>query len=78
MIPTKPPPTFKNPEKWSTEMQDFVSKCLVKKPEERMSATQLLRVCLSSSIWNTVFILGRKSRVKWAKIISIIMHVSSR
>lgn len=43
MIPTKPPPTFKNPEKWSTDMQDFVQKCLVKKPEDRNSATQLLR-----------------------------------
>ena len=44
MIPTKPPPTFKHPEKWSADMQDFVSKCLVKNPEERLSATSLLLV----------------------------------
>ena len=46
MIPTKPPPFFKNPEKWSADMQEFVKKCLVKNPEERMSATQLLQVKL--------------------------------
>lgn len=44
MIPTKPPPTFKHPEKWSADMKDFVSKCLVKNPEERLSATSLLLV----------------------------------
>jgi len=49
MIPTKPPPTFKNPDKWSPDMQDFVLKCLVKKPEDRMSATQLLRHSFISS-----------------------------
>jgi len=43
MIPTKPPPTFKHPERWSTDMKDFVSKCLVKNPEERLSATSLLQ-----------------------------------
>lgn len=43
MIPTKPPPTFKHPEKWSSDMKDFVSKCLVKNPEERLSATSLLQ-----------------------------------
>ena len=46
MIPTKPPPTFKHPEKWSSDMKDFVSKCLVKNPEERLSATSLLQVFL--------------------------------
>ena len=44
MIPTKPPPFFKTADKWSKDMQDFVKKCLVKNPEERMSATQLLQV----------------------------------
>ena len=27
MIPTKPPPSFHNPDKWSLEFIDFVSKC---------------------------------------------------
>ena len=44
MIPTKPPPTVKKPEKWSDDFIDFVTKCLVKIPEDRASATQLLQV----------------------------------
>lgn len=43
MIPTKPPPTFKDDERRSKEFLDFVSKCLVKNPEERATATQLLQ-----------------------------------
>lgn len=46
MIPTKPPPTFKDADRWSKEFLDFVSKCLVKNPEERATATQLLQVSL--------------------------------
>ncbi|XP_052097193.1 serine/threonine-protein kinase 3-like isoform X2 [Mytilus californianus] len=42
MIPTKPPPSFRNPDKWSTEFIDFVSKCLVKKPELRTTAEELM------------------------------------
>lgn len=44
MIPTKPPPTFKEDDKWSKEFKDFVTRCLVKNPEERATATQLLQV----------------------------------
>ena len=44
MIPTKPPPTFKEAERWSNDFRDFVSRCLVKNPEERATATQLLQV----------------------------------
>jgi len=43
MIPTKPPPTFRDTEKWSPEFFDFVSKCLVKSPAQRASATKLLK-----------------------------------
>ncbi|CAJ0934980.1 unnamed protein product, partial [Mesorhabditis belari] len=42
MIPTKPPPTLKNPEDWSHEFNDFVLRCLVKKPEDRATAAELL------------------------------------
>ena len=41
MIPTKPPPTLKHPENFSNEFADFISRCLVKNPEERPSATNL-------------------------------------
>ena len=43
MIPTKPPPTLKEPNKFSNEFSDFISRCLVKNPEERPSATALLQ-----------------------------------
>ncbi|KAJ8412132.1 hypothetical protein AAFF_G00143990 [Aldrovandia affinis] len=43
MIPTNPPPTFRNPDLWSQQFRDFVSQCLVKNPENRATATQLLQ-----------------------------------
>ncbi|KAL7833246.1 hypothetical protein SRHO_G00302640 [Serrasalmus rhombeus] len=43
MIPTNPPPTFRSPEQWSEPFRDFVSQCLVKSPESRATATQLLQ-----------------------------------
>ncbi|XP_041963094.1 serine/threonine-protein kinase 3-like isoform X1 [Alosa alosa] len=43
MIPTNPPPTFRKPEAWSDQFTDFVKKCLVKNPEQRATATQLLQ-----------------------------------
>jgi len=42
MIPTKPPPTFKDCDRWSPQFIDFVSRCLVKTPEKRATASQLL------------------------------------
>lgn len=43
MIPTKPPPSFRDPDRWSPEFIDFVSRCLVKNPEERATASDLLQ-----------------------------------
>ncbi|XP_078508043.1 serine/threonine-protein kinase 4 [Lissotriton helveticus] len=43
MIPTNPPPTFRKPELWSPDFKDFVTQCLVKNPEQRATATQLLQ-----------------------------------
>uniref|UniRef100_H2Z342 non-specific serine/threonine protein kinase n=1 Tax=Ciona savignyi TaxID=51511 RepID=H2Z342_CIOSA len=43
MIPTKPPPTFRDPEKWSETFINFVSQCLVKSPAQRATATTLLQ-----------------------------------
>ncbi|KAK2489636.1 hypothetical protein MC885_000310, partial [Smutsia gigantea] len=43
MIPTNPPPTFRRPELWSDNFMDFVKQCLVKSPEQRATATQLLQ-----------------------------------
>lgn len=44
MIPTNPPPTFRNPDQWSEPFKDFVSQCLIKNPDNRATATQLLQV----------------------------------
>lgn len=44
LIPTKPPPTLKNPDEWSTSFNDLIAKCLVKDPEERTTAEELLKV----------------------------------
>ena len=43
MIPSKPPPSFNKPDQWSSQFIDFVSQCLVKNPEERATASQLLQ-----------------------------------
>lgn len=43
MIPTKPPPSFREPDRWTPEFIEFVSGCLVKNPEERATATDLLQ-----------------------------------
>lgn len=43
MIPTKPPPSFRDIDRWSPEFIDFVSLCLVKNPEKRATATDLLQ-----------------------------------
>uniref|UniRef100_A0AAY4ETY4 non-specific serine/threonine protein kinase n=1 Tax=Denticeps clupeoides TaxID=299321 RepID=A0AAY4ETY4_9TELE len=43
MIPTNPPPTFRHPEQWSESFTDFLCQCLVKSPENRATATQLLQ-----------------------------------
>jgi serine/threonine kinase 3 len=54
MIPTKPPPTLKNAG-WSTEFVDFIAKCLVKDPRNRLTASELLQhefICKYNSISN--------------------------
>lgn len=48
MIPTRPPPSFRDPNKWSQEFTDFVSLCLVKQPEKRATAKKLLQVELAN------------------------------
>jgi len=44
MIPTKPPPTFRDSDQWSPQFIDFVSRCLVKTPEKRATASELLHI----------------------------------
>lgn len=42
MIPTRPPPFFQEPNEWSEEFVDFVGLCLLKDPQKRATAEQLL------------------------------------
>ncbi len=39
-------PKLKVPEKWSDTFQKFVSQCLQKEPEDRLTTDQLLEVCM--------------------------------
>jgi serine/threonine protein kinase len=48
MIPSRPPPTFKDMSRWTPALNDFVSKCLVKNPDARSTATELLNVIFHS------------------------------
>ena len=43
MIPSKPPPSFSQPDKWSPAFIDFVSRSLVKQPDVRATASELLQ-----------------------------------
>lgn len=42
MIPSRPPPTLTEPAKWSNEFNTFIARCLVKNPDDRPSAQELL------------------------------------
>jgi serine/threonine kinase 3 len=42
MIPTRPAPTVRQPQLWTNAFVDFLSCCLVKAPDERQPARQLL------------------------------------
>eukprot|EP01103_Thecamoeba_quadrilineata_P006373 TRINITY_DN1609_c0_g1_i1.p1 TRINITY_DN1609_c0_g1~~TRINITY_DN1609_c0_g1_i1.p1 ORF type:complete len:748 (-),score=106.55 TRINITY_DN1609_c0_g1_i1:1445-3688(-) len=43
-VPYRPPPTLTAPSKWSPELNDFIAKCLIKDPDKRSSALELLKV----------------------------------
>lgn len=44
MIPNRPPPRLRQNDKWSSTYADFVATCLVKDPERRPTARELLQV----------------------------------
>jgi len=43
MIPSRPPPKFSDPDKWSKDLNDFLSKCLTKNADQRPTAEELLK-----------------------------------
>ena len=50
MIPSRPPPKFPDPSKWSDDLNDFLACCLVKDPKDRKSAAALKEHAFVSSI----------------------------
>jgi len=43
LITTKGIPPLKEPEKWSSDFQDFVNQCLIKEVDDRPGAEELLK-----------------------------------
>ncbi len=43
-LPNRPPPKLKNPKFWSPMFNDFLSKALVKDPEVRPNALDMMQV----------------------------------
>jgi len=43
MIPSRPPPKLTEPDSWSADFNDFVAKCLTKNPEQRPSASEIIK-----------------------------------
>lgn len=60
MIPTKPPPTLKCEADWSLDFVNFVGQCLVKNPDERKSAHDLLEV------WK--YVISRRRKFKEGQV----------
>ena len=46
IIATQPPPSLREPDKWSNTFKDFLAACLAKNPQKRASAEELLHVKL--------------------------------
>lgn len=46
LIATKPPPTLKEPEKWSSKLKLFLSLCLQEEGSKRPQAIELLQVMM--------------------------------
>lgn len=43
MIPSRAPPKLSEPSNWSDDFNDFIAKCLIKNPDDRPTATELLK-----------------------------------
>ncbi|GAB1606866.1 myosin-IIIb-like [Argonauta hians] len=61
-IPRSPPPTFKNPQFWSKEFEDFVAKCCIKDYEKRPYTSDLFNHPFFKQIPNDVSSLKKKLR----------------
>lgn len=70
MIPTKPSATVRHPDMFSSGLNDFIAKCLVKDSSKRASSSQLLQTdpfiknCKQGSILCDIIDLAIKQREK--------------
>jgi serine/threonine protein kinase len=48
LIPSREPPTLKDPSNWSDEFNDFISQCLQKDPTKRPTPKELYNVIYSN------------------------------
>jgi len=64
LISSNPSPRMRNPDKWSNELNDFLSLCLSKDPQERPQAIELLQhpflltICPATEFRDNVIRLG--------------------
>ncbi len=61
-IPSRDPPTLKEPDKWSKEFRDFLALCLQKDPDDRQDTTQLQK-----AIWLTYKPIGPRPLIELVK-----------
>lgn len=69
IIATQPPPTLKNPDKWSSTFKDFLSLALCKNPDKRATTDDLLNHPFLQKASDTkVFgeLIKKYKLVKWA------------
>lgn len=63
-IQKSPPPTLDHPSKWSSDFNDFVTKCLVKDPDYRPSVSDLLQHKFLSSVCDNYPVICLLSEAK--------------
>ncbi|KAL0479427.1 serine/threonine kinase 4 [Acrasis kona] len=64
LIATQPPPTLREPEKWSEEFKDFLQNCLSKSPQKRASADELLSHPFITKGGDTAWLVSLMQTVK--------------
>jgi len=67
IIATQPPPTLREPEKWSSTFKDFLALALAKNPQKRASADELLNHPFIQKACDTKFIVNLLKKYKLNK-----------
>jgi len=67
IIATQPPPTLREPEKWSSTFKDFLALALAKNPQKRASAGELLDHPFIQKACDTKFIVNLLKKYKLNK-----------